>query len=159
MENTDKPTENPSPEPPKLIKCGKKTYSEEVLEKKRELARQALKKANDMKREKMRQQVKEEVKQEIEQSKAPKQEEVKPPPIVSRKPREAKAQYISESDTDSNDSDHLVLVKKKMVKKYKELKKQSQKPPEPTHELTDKALLERWHREKYQALFKHVFGN
>jgi hypothetical protein len=163
------------------IQRGKKSYTPETLEKKRELAMKALQKAREANAKRA-----EERKQRSETEpvktpvpprnpeperaslgQSPSEDEPEPKPRRKGKQAEQAAEVVEDSDDSSeSDDDAFVLVKKKLVKKYKNLKQTTRAPPRPreshiktTHEVSEKALADRWAADRYRLMQSSLFPN
>lgn len=169
--------------PPQKIKRGKKTYTPEVLAKKKEIAKMALEKATAARIQKQKEARL--AKEVIEQAKKAKLEaEAKeiakelipappPPPEAPAAPAEAPVEapvekvstkkapkqktqvYVDSSDDDSDSDDDYVLVKKRMVKKYRQIKKT---PSAASHEISEAALVAKWQQDRYRLLTEALTG-
>lgn len=162
----------------------KKTYSADVLAKKQEIARMALAKATEARLKKQREAAvaKEAVEQakkaklaqeaaQVVKEMIPEAPVAPPPPpeapaagvltpretpvekVSKRAPKKTQV-YVDSSDDDS-DSDDFVLVRKKLVKKYREIKRQ---PQAVSHEISEEALIRKWQQDRYALLCSALTG-
>lgn len=166
---------------------GKKTYTPEVLAKKKELALKALEHARKANEQNKELQQKEKAAKELEKEalRMRKEEDKKsrmkaaeskvsaltqelqqrPKSTVSKAKRDATPVYDDSSDSASeSDGDDFVLVKKRLVKKYREIKRNTQpsKPqatPYAKHEVSEKLLADRWASDRYRLMLSSMFPN
>ena len=163
--------------PKRYVKCGTRTYSEEVLAKKRELALKALAKAQENRRKKIEEEVEAKLKQKaLEKPKAVPKPRVEPEPeeeeveevedvIVPYKKAEKPVKkahkkppvYEDSTDDSESDDDAYVLTKKKTIKKLKQLK--NDKKNRHDHELSEQAILKKWAEERQLLAMRSLFPN
>jgi FtsZ-interacting cell division protein ZipA len=87
------------------------------------------------------------------------------PSAAPTKPAKPTKVYSDSSDSESSDDDNFVLVKKKLVKKYKALKGSKVAPhpyphyekPTVTHEISERALMDRWATDRYKHALSSLF--
>jgi hypothetical protein len=98
----------------------------------------------------------EEVSEESEPEHVPKKAVAKK--AVAKKPK-ATPVYASSTE-DSSDDDDFVLVRKRTVKKYRQMKgKRSEAPAAPaaTHEISEKMLADKWAQDRYKLMMSSMF--
>jgi hypothetical protein len=171
--------DNSTTAPKRYVKCGTRTYSEEVLAKKRELALKALAKAQDARKKKIEEEVEAKLKQKaLEKPKT----EPKPKPRAEPEPEEEEVEEIEDvivpykkaekpvkkahkkppvyedsTDDSESDDDAYVLTKKKTIKKLKQLK--NDKKNRHDHELSEQAILKKWAEERQLLAMRSLFPN